>query len=187
MGVSERNDIDSGGATSAAGQPVYTIGHGALEIELLISRLQRWGVDLLVDVRSAPYSRRHPQHSRPALSSSVSAVGIEYLFLGKHLGGRPQDPDARTDGRVDYRKIARLPAFLAGIERVLTERECGRRLALLCAEASPLGCHRALLVAPAVAARGAPVLHILASGDIQPHELLLQRQPGQQERLFPGF
>jgi uncharacterized protein (DUF488 family) len=44
-------------------------------------------VELLVDVRRYPGSRRHPQYSRDALAEALGAAGISYMHEPR-LGGR---------------------------------------------------------------------------------------------------
>ena len=64
--------------------------------------------------------------------------------------------------------------FRDGVERVTrTARE--RRLALMCAEREPLVCHRAILVARALAEAGLDVAHILADGGLEPHADAIDR------------
>jgi uncharacterized protein (DUF488 family) len=64
--------------------------------------------------------------------------------------------------------MANTGAFRAGLDRVIAE--AGKtRLCLMCAEREPLDCHRCLLVARALAARGLKVGHILADGTVEPH------------------
>jgi hypothetical protein len=58
-----------------------------------------------------------------------------------------------------------LPPFPAGIERLITGGQ-SHRIAVMCAEADPLDCHRCLLVARALTEAGVDVGHILPSGEI---------------------
>jgi hypothetical protein len=57
------------------------------------------------------------------------------------------------------------PEFHAGLAR-LREAAKQHRVAVMCAEADPLDCHRCLLLGRALAQAGADVRHILASGVI---------------------
>src|SRR5262245_25862717 len=119
---------------------LFTIGHSNHPIERFVALLQQHTIAAVADVRSVPYSRRHPQFSREALARSLAAAGIDYLFLGDALGARPKDPACFVDGRADYDRIAARPEFAAGFARV--RAEAGRaRVALMCAEREPLDCH----------------------------------------------
>jgi uncharacterized protein (DUF488 family) len=102
------------------------------------------------------------------LATSLAEQGIAYVFLGKELGGRPQLPELFSDGVADYEKMAALPSFQAGIDRLITGAE-SHRVATMCAEADPLDCHRCLLVGRALAEEGVDVGHILSSGQVLTH------------------
>lgn len=69
---------------------LYTIGHGSRKAEDFIDLLHKYGVMYLIDVRTYPHSRFHPQFSRAALQSLLEAHGIRYVFMGDLLGGKPK-------------------------------------------------------------------------------------------------
>lgn len=153
---------------------LLTIGHSNHPADVFVRLLGTHAVTVLVDVRSAPYSRFHPQFNRAALAGTLGAAGIEYVYLGNTLGGRPADPALYEGGRVRYERVARTAAFRDAVGQV-AERAARDRPALMCAEREPLACHRTLLVAPALEARGAAVAHILADGALEPHEDTMDR------------
>lgn len=154
---------------------VLTVGHSNHSFEGFAALLHRHRVTVVADVRSVPYSRRHPQFSRRALEDALAEQRVRYRFLGAELGARTPDPSCYDDeGRVVFPRLAKTGAFLRGIERVL-ETAARSRLALLCAERDPAGCHRTILVASALAARGASISHILADGQLEDHEQTLDR------------
>lgn len=66
---------------------IYTIGHSQHPLPAFVELLARHAVTLLVDVRAAPYSRRHPQFGRETLASALEIHGIRYRWLGPALGG----------------------------------------------------------------------------------------------------
>ena len=145
----------------------YTIGHSAHSCEKLAELLRGYHIDVVVDTRSAPYSRFAPQFDRELLQRSLTAAGIRYLFLGAELGGRPKSPEYYdADGHVLYGRMTTDRAFLAGIERL--ERGIAEfRVALLCGEENPAHCHRRLLVGRVLAERGHELLHIRGDGRVQ--------------------
>ncbi len=143
---------------------VYTIGHSNHPYPEFLGLLKGASIDVVLDIRSIPRSRLHPQFSRERLEPALAADGIAYLFLGDALGGRPRDPALLVDGRADYGKLSKAPVFQKGLERVLLEAG-KRRAAMMCAEKDPLNCHRCRLVGRALGERGADdVRHILESG-----------------------
>ena len=153
---------------------VLTIGHSNHSLEAFLELLANHGVTAVADVRSAPFSRFCPQFNRDALSAALKDRGIRYTCLGRELGGRSADPACYRDGQVRYELVARTSSFRDGLARIV-DGAARHRIALMCAEKEPLDCHRTLLVAPALAALGIAVSHILADGRLEPHEKTLDR------------
>ena len=79
---------------------LYTIGHSNHSIEKFASLLDENGIALLVDVRTAPYSRYNPQFNKENLAHALSEHWIEYAYAGKFLGGRPSDPTCYKDAKL---------------------------------------------------------------------------------------
>ena len=116
---------------------LYTIGHSNHTIENFIALLKRYGVTCIADVRSAPYSRYCPQFNKDTLAANLQAAGITYMFLGRELGARPDDPCCYKGGFVNFQEIAKREEFKRGIERLLADIS-KHRVALMCAEKDPL-------------------------------------------------
>jgi uncharacterized protein (DUF488 family) len=159
---------------TASVNPIYTVGHSNHSIEKLIALLAVHGIVTLADVRSHPYSRFHAQFNRKRLDASLGVAKIAYLFLGRELGARPDDPACYVDGKVDYERLARTERFGLGIADLTAAAE-ETRVALLCTERDPLTCHRAILVGRELAARGATLRHIHPDGRLEAHEDALDR------------
>lgn len=154
---------------------IYTVGHSNHPIERFLALLERPGITLLADVRSSPYSRFNPQFRRDELAAALGRSGIEYLFLGEELGARSKDRACYDDaGRVSYRKLAETELFRRGIERLLAAARA-HTVTIMCAEKDPLDCHRTILVARELEARGESVAHILPGGGIESHEEVMAR------------
>ena len=154
---------------------VLTVGHSNHPWDVFVGLLQRHAVTALVDVRSVPYSRFNPQFNCNRLERELAPCGVQYVFLGRELGARSDDPACYDEtGRVQYARLARKPAFRRGVDRVIQEAE-RNRIALMCAEKEPLSCHRTILVAPALERRKVEVQHILADGTLEPHDHAIQR------------
>jgi uncharacterized protein (DUF488 family) len=153
---------------------VYTIGHSNGTAEHLLEMLDQHGITAVADVRSRPYSRFNPQFNREALAGILKSSGREYVFLGDELGARSEDPACYRDGRAQYALIAQTPLFARGIERLLSGME-KFRVAILCAEKEPLGCHRSILIARYLHDRNIGVQHILEDGSLEDHDALLLR------------
>jgi uncharacterized protein (DUF488 family) len=163
---------------------IWTIGHSNHTLDHFLDLLRTHAIDVVADVRSTPFSRRHPHFNRERLKAALAnagggtGAGIDYIFLGAELGARSPDRACYdAEGRVVYERLARTEAFKAGIVRVTTEAET-RRVTLMCAEKDPLACHRTILVTPRLIARGLTVMHILADASIEPHT------PATEDRLI---
>ena len=155
-------------------ETVFTIGHSTHQEERFISLLGQYGITALCDVRSTPYSRVNPQFNREGLRESLRACGIAYVFLGKELGARSEDPACYENGKVKYDRLAMTDLFRQGLERV-QEGTRKYRVALMCAEKEPLECHRAILVARHLVDVGFDVQHILGDGGLERHADALSR------------
>lgn len=160
-----------------AQHPIFTVGHSTHSIEDFLSLVDQHQITAIGDVRSTPASRFNPQFNRDALTRSLKTVGVGYVFLGRELGARSDDPSCYVDGKVKYDRLARSPAFVEAIERLMRGRT-DQRIAIMCAERDPLDCHRTLLVARHLVERSVEVLHILGNGEIEPHVASMMRLRG---------
>lgn len=154
-------------------RPLLTFGHGTAGREELARLLRGAGVRSVVDVRTAPGSRRNPAVNRDAMREWLPAEGIGYRWE-KRLGGfrrpAPDAPDTfwRNDSFRGYAAHTRSPDFLAAMEDLL--REAGQvRTAVVCSESVWWRCHRRIIADFAVLARGRPVLHLGHDGRLTEH------------------
>ena len=154
----------------------FSIGHSNRSIDEFTGLLAVNGVTCVVDVRSAPYSRRHPQFNRESIRTGLQLAGIQNLYLGDSLGARHSKPSVLTpDGKVDFSRVRLMPAFQTGIGRVIRGIKKGLCIALMCAEKNPFDCHRFVLVSRELAACGVLVSHIISREIILP-QLALEQQ-----------
>ena len=158
--------------------------------------LNQLDIDVLVDVRSSPYSQYSPQFNRETLANDLELAGIEYRFAGEYLGGRPKDPTCYKegsipDGKADYLNIVDYPAvmtkdwFIKGLNRLI-EIGSKQRAAIMCSEEDPANCHRHHLVGKALVAQSIDVLHIRADGNLVRDQLLpnLSDEPPAEQLSF---
>lgn len=126
--------------------------------------LARVESDVLVDVRSSPFTRYSLHFCHGPLKEAVQSAGLKYLFLGKELGGVPKNEQFYDeDGYVLYERIAESEPFKEAIGRLLSGVE-NYNVMLMCGEENPLGCHRRLLVARVLQENGVDVLHMRSDG-----------------------
>jgi uncharacterized protein (DUF488 family) len=156
------------------GNTIYTIGHSTRTLEEFLELLRTYTIQLLVDVRTIPRSRAHPQFSSDLLSASLRAAGIDYRHL-KALGGlrHPTKASLNTGWRnTSFRGFAdymATPAFGAGLVE-LEELARGHTTTIMCAEALPWRCHRSL-IADALTVAGWRVYHIMSKTPAREHTL----------------
>ena len=151
---------------------VWTVGHSTHGGEEFVEILKAHGVQVLVDVRTFPGSRRYPQFNREALSESLAQAGIEYKHEPRLGGRRAPRADshntawrnAQFRGYADHMETA---VFKKGVEDLL-ELASDARVAVMCAEAVWWRCHRSL-IADYLKAKGHTVLHIIDQKKIEEH------------------
>ena len=154
---------------------VFTVGHGARPIETFLELLEGAGIRRLVDVRTAPGSRKHPQFGRDALASSLEERGIRYEWFGRELGGfRRAREDSRhtalrSRGFRGYADHMETAEFREARDRLI-ETSRDTPTSVMCAESLWWRCHRRMLADGLVAA-GCEVVHIMDRGKLEPHRL----------------
>lgn len=147
---------------------MMTIGHSVLTIDAFLKALQQNSVEVLVDVRRFPGSRRHPQFSQPALFAALESRGIRGVWREGLGGRRPPAPDSvntgwRNQSFRGYADYMQTPAFSKEIDWLVGLPGLSHA-AVMCAESLPWRCHRSL-IADAVLARGEEVEDIFVKPD----------------------
>lgn len=154
---------------------IHSVGHGARTLEEFLTLLRGAAIETLVDIRTAPYSRRHPHFTGDALATAVRGAGMSYEHL-KGLGGwrksPPSSPHAALKepgfrGYADHLTSADFARDYATL-RTLAE---SHRVAFMCSESLWWKCHRRIL-ADRLTADGHEVRHLLkADKEPEPHAL----------------
>jgi len=147
---------------------LYTIGHSNHTISHFIALLKRHKINVVVDVRSVPYSRYCSQFDKNVVSAALQAVNIQYMFLGKELGARPDEPECYEGGCVDFKWIAKSKGFKDGLQCLLEGVE-KHHIVLMCTEKEPLECHRTILICRNLKDHKLSIKHILEDGRIEDH------------------
>jgi uncharacterized protein (DUF488 family) len=153
-------------------ETVWTVGHSTRSAEEFGKILSAHGIQVLVDVRSFPGSRRYPQFNKPELRESLREIGIEYRHEPR-LGGRrtPRADSHNTAWKnASFRAYAdhmESEEFRRGVEELL-EVAANQRTTVMCAEALWWRCHRSL-IADYLKAEGHTVIHILDQSKTEEH------------------
>ena len=170
---------------------VYTIGHSTRTLEELVEALQAHRIQVLVDIRSFPGSRRMPWFAREALEQSLPAAGIEYRWM-KELGGRrnKQDIESPNTGlrNPSFRNYADY-MLGEGFQRAAAEVVAmagEERVAIMCAERMFFQCHR-MLVSDYLTLNGHQVRHIVDASPTKPHRLTAEAKLIEGRVVYPGL
>jgi uncharacterized protein (DUF488 family) len=148
--------------------------------------LQTHRTDIVVDVRTTPFSRRHPQFNQSVLEAGLPRVGMIYLYLGAELGARRTERDLLSpEGQVSFAKVRDDEAFKQAIGKIEEKATTGKRLAVLCMEGDPWDCHRFPMIAYQLARDGFEVLHILRDGRMQTHREVEDELVRRYEKKLP--
>ncbi len=170
---------------------VYTIGHSNRSSEALIALLQTHAIEVLVDIRRFPGSRRLPQFNRENLHRALAEAGITYVWM-EALGGRRPKREGFTSPNVglrnesfrNYADYMLTDAFRAAMNE-LEQMAAARCTAIMCSESLFWHCHRRL-VSDDLVARGGTVIHIFPNGTTQPHALTAGAQVTDGVVTYPG-
>ncbi|MGA8296331.1 MAG: DUF488 domain-containing protein [Acidimicrobiales bacterium] len=154
---------------------LVTVGHGTATETAFTELLVRTGLALVIDVRSAPGSRRHPQFARGEMQRWLPENGIEYRWEPDLGGFRRPRPDSRNvalrnpsfRGFADYMEREELKEALSALASETKER----RVAIMCAESLWWRCHRRLIADAATISSGLAVVHLDHQGRLHPHLL----------------
>jgi uncharacterized protein (DUF488 family) len=157
---------------------LLTYGHGTESAERTVATLAGAGITSLVDIRTAPGSRRNPQFARAAMEDWLPGAGIAYRWE-RRLGGfrKPSagNPDVawRESMFRGYAEHMRSADFREAIDAVLAEAvlagEGAGQVAVMCSESLWWRCHRRLVADFAATARRVEVCHLMHDGRVEPH------------------
>jgi uncharacterized protein (DUF488 family) len=172
---------------------LYTIGHSNITANDFLALLQQHNINVVVDVRSAPFSKYSTQYNKGDLHAFLDKNRVDYRFAGKHLGGRPPHADVYEDNKlpdkeakrqdflqsVQYKKVMQRDWYQKGIShliRIIQETtKQGGNVAIMCSEGNPQECHRHHLIARSLIDKKVKFIkdidvnvhHILKGGSLQ--------------------
>ena len=164
---------------------LHTVGHGALSADDLAGLLRDAGIELVVDIRAHPGSRRHPQFGRAELERWLPETGIRYRWE-PGLGGRRRGATGSRNTSLQvpafraYADYMETQEFTGALDGVLAEAE-DRATTVMCAESLWWQCHRRLVADAAVLLRGQRVIHVL------PDRRLNEHTPMEEARVVDGI
>ena len=147
---------------------LYTIGYsGFPEIQGFIAELKKYGINVLIDVRSSPYSAYYAQFNKENLEKSLRAAGIYYRNYAKEFGARQESKDFYVNGVLNFKLFTESSQFAEGLSKVDTAKRAGYQPALMCAEKNPTDCHRAIMLGKKLEDERYEVIHIMPGNKIK--------------------
>lgn len=159
------------------GHLFYTVGHSTRSLPEFLALLRAYGIAAIADIRAFPSSRCFPHFSQESLAVSLEQAGLEYVWLGKELGGYRKtglgaaSPNTAwaSPGFQNYADHMLSEEFHRGTTALLALGQ-RNRTAILCAERCWWRCHRRLL-SDWLVAQGHGVIHILELNRAVEHRL----------------
>lgn len=151
---------------------IWTIGHSTRTLPEFLEMLKSFNIEVLVDVRHFPGSRKFPHFNRDTLAEALSGAGIRYEHIISLGGRRKAHPDSHNmawrhpafRGYADYMET---PEFSEGMDR-LRVMATNNRTAFMCSEAVWWRCHRSL-IADLLKSEGWTVSHIISETKATEH------------------
>jgi uncharacterized protein (DUF488 family) len=166
---------------------IWTIGHSTRSIEQFLSILTSFRIEVLIDIRTFPGSRRYPHFNKESLSTTLQQNGIEYVHM-LALGGRRKPlPDSvnvswRHPSFRGYADHMQTPEFIDAINDV-QRLASQKRVAYMCSEAMWWKCHRSL-VSDYLKVKGWNVQHIADVSKSSEHPYTSPAKPVQGELFY---
>jgi len=130
---------------------IFTIGQGKKNIENFLNILSEFKINLLIDIRSKPYSKILV-FSQDKLSNILKTRDIKYLYLGNELGGE-NIKDVFRNNKGSLFDILNKESFREGLKK-LWKLKKNYKICLFCAEEDPLECHRFLCIGAILKLKG---------------------------------
>ena len=121
---------------------IYTIGHSTRSFEEFMEIIEAVCYDVVVDVRSKPYSRWHPQFNK---NNFIQKLWSKYLWMGDSLGWFDEEISQE--------------AFEKWIQEVL-KLSISKVVVLMCSEKDKKKCHRFYKITPELMKHKAVVAHL---------------------------
>lgn len=146
---------------------IYTIGHSTQKIEEFIQILKENEIELLIDVRSSPYSKYASNFNKKELQKLILENNIIYKYLGHKVGGKPQNKKFYyKNGEINYILLSKTVKFKEGINEIIKLSKNSNTV-LMCSEENPYHCHRHHLIAQKLQEKGFKIIHIRNNGKIE--------------------
>lgn len=144
---------------------VYTIGYSGFKKNDFVEALRKYGINLVIDVRSKPYSQYFSDYNKENLERFLTGEHIFYRNYAVEFGARQTNNLYHAQGYMDFELFSQSDSFLTGFDKIEKTLEKGYTPVLMCAEKDPFNCHRAILVSRAFSLTGYHIEHLLPNDE----------------------
>jgi len=145
---------------------IFTIGHSNHLFSSFLQLLQANKINLLVDVRTSPYSKYSPHFNKKPLEEALEEAKIDYVYLGKKIGGKPRDQKFYHEDKLVYHLLEKDDKYQEGLKELIKLSD-GNHVAIMCSEENPYHCHRHHLISQSLLKKGFNITHLRGDGKLE--------------------
>ncbi len=156
------------------GARLLRLGHGTAGEEELARLIRGAAIESLVDVRTVPKSRRHPQFWREEMERWVpersgSAYRWEPALGGfRKINRNSHNVALRHPSFRSYADYMGTDAFAFALDELLVQATTAQ-VAIMCSQTVWWRCHRRLISDAVLLLHGVLVQHVMHDGKLRPH------------------
>jgi len=141
---------------------LYTIGYSGFNVDDFVDILKKYGINVLIDVRSNPFSAYFSAFNKEQLENTLKSKHIFYRNYAKEFGAQQPERSFYTpQGYLDFEKFTTSQVFNEGYHKIENGLKQDYIFAFMCAEKDPIDCHRSIMISKTFKDNGYTVLHLL--------------------------
>jgi len=154
---------------------IFTLGHSSRSWEQFIGILKEYKIEVVVDIRRFPSSRKFPWFNKEFMEKELEKYGMKYMWKGEKLGGRlkprkeSRNVAIKSPGFRAYADMMQTDEFAKEVEKLIKLAK-KKRICLICAEKLPWRCHRWFL-SDFLVFKGEKIVHVIEKGKEMEHKL----------------
>ena len=145
---------------------IFTIGHSNHPFSGFMELIQKQDIQMVVDVRTRPYSKYTPYYSKKPLEEGLKEYQVAYVYLGNKIGGKPDDAKFYHDGELLYHLLEADEKYQEGL-KIILELARDNRIVIMCREEDPYHCHRHHLISQSLLKNNFQITHIRGNGNLE--------------------
>lgn len=141
---------------------LYTIGYSGFKANDFIDVLVKYGVNVLIDVRSNPYSSYFSEYNKEQLIMELKPKNIHYRNYANEFGAQQTERRFYTpQGYLDFEIFTASDSYNKGYRKIEDSLRKEYNIAFMCAEKDPIDCHRSIMISKTFADNGYAILHLI--------------------------